>query len=132
MTKATEPFHILFLGSHPDEGNDDAWMGNGYATLAEANADFEIDPMDLAFKWISERANAEPERRLNICDGQAQVVRDCAFVWLTGAGVDVLKENPHFVRKRRDTSDREWQREIAMEAGMLHGVDAYNEAMGNE
>lgn len=26
--------------------------------------------------------------------------------------------------------DREWRREIAMEAGMLHGVDAYNDAMG--
>ena len=24
----------------------------------------------------------------------------------------------------------DWRREIAMEAGMLHGVDAYNEAMG--
>ena len=24
----------------------------------------------------------------------------------------------------------EWRREIALEAGMLHGVDAYNEAMG--
>ena len=24
----------------------------------------------------------------------------------------------------------EWRREMAMEAGMLHGVDAYNEAMG--
>ena len=26
--------------------------------------------------------------------------------------------------------DEEWRREIAMEAGMLHGVDAYNEVMG--
>lgn len=24
----------------------------------------------------------------------------------------------------------DWKREIAMEAGMLHGVDAYNEVMG--
>jgi len=26
--------------------------------------------------------------------------------------------------------DREWQNEIAMEAGMLHGCDAHNEVMG--
>jgi hypothetical protein len=26
--------------------------------------------------------------------------------------------------------DAEWQRERAMEAGMLHGIDAYNEVMG--
>jgi hypothetical protein len=28
--------------------------------------------------------------------------------------------------------DESWRREIAMEAGMLHGVSAYNEAMGWE
>jgi hypothetical protein len=27
-------------------------------------------------------------------------------------------------------SDDEWRREQAMEAGMLHGIDAYNEMMG--
>jgi len=26
--------------------------------------------------------------------------------------------------------DAEWRREMAMEAGMLHGVEAYNDAMG--
>lgn len=26
--------------------------------------------------------------------------------------------------------DSDWQREMAMEAGMLHGADAYNEMMG--
>jgi hypothetical protein len=26
--------------------------------------------------------------------------------------------------------DDEWRHEMAMEAGMLHGIDAYNEAMG--
>jgi hypothetical protein len=28
------------------------------------------------------------------------------------------------------SSDREWQRERAVEAGMLHGVEAYNDVMG--
>lgn len=27
--------------------------------------------------------------------------------------------------------DAAWRREIAIEAGMLHGVEAYNEALGN-
>ena len=31
-----------------------------------------------------------------------------------------------------DDDDESWKREIAMEAGMLHGVGAYNEAMGWE
>mgnify|MGYP003660245791 CR=1 FL=1 len=29
-----------------------------------------------------------------------------------------------------DDDDGDWRREIAMEAGMLHGVSAYNEVMG--
>lgn len=29
-----------------------------------------------------------------------------------------------------DDDDDSWRQEIAMEAGMLHGVDAYNDAMG--
>ena len=29
-----------------------------------------------------------------------------------------------------DEDDDDWRREMAMEAGMLHGIDAYNEAMG--
>ena len=39
---------------------------------------------------------------------------------------DLYDEHP------QDTtvSDDEWRREQAMEAGMLHGIDAYNEMMG--
>lgn len=50
------------------------------------------------------------------------------YAWIELDGPDIHEErkNPHY--KRRD--DREWQREIAMEAGMLHGCDAYNDAMG--
>jgi hypothetical protein len=29
-----------------------------------------------------------------------------------------------------EAEDSAWRREIALEAGMLHGVDAYNDAMG--
>lgn len=34
--------------------------------------------------------------------------------------------------REREADNRAWQRELAMEAGMLHGIDAYNEAMGCE
>jgi len=30
----------------------------------------------------------------------------------------------------KEDIDREWRQEMAMEAGMLHGIDAYNEVMG--
>jgi hypothetical protein len=43
-----------------------------------------------------------------------------------GCMQDLYDEHP------QDTtvSDDEWRREQAMEAGMLHGIDAYNEMMG--
>jgi len=39
----------------------------------------------------------------------------------------LVKKNPHFVE---DDSDREWRREIANQAGMAGGCEAYNDAMG--
>lgn len=39
---------------------------------------------------------------------------------------DLYDEHP----QDTSVSDDEWRREQAMEAGMLHGIDAYNEIMG--
>ena len=39
---------------------------------------------------------------------------------------DLYDEHP----QDTSVSDDEWRREQAMEAGMLHGIDAYNEMMG--
>ncbi len=44
-------------------------------------------------------------------------------------GPDVREVHDTGVRRKAEDSGT-WQREMAMEAGMLHGVDAYNEAMG--
>jgi hypothetical protein len=35
-----------------------------------------------------------------------------------------------YERSRTREDDDSWKQELAMEAGMLHGIDAYNEAMG--
>jgi hypothetical protein len=41
------------------------------------------------------------------------------------------EKTTQFVRHVYNMNDDDsWRREIAQEAGMLHGVDAYNEAMG--
>lgn len=53
---------------------------------------------------------------------------DTAYVQLEGHDGDTLRKNPAF-RPSRD-SDAEWRREMAMEAGMLGGVNAYNDFMG--
>jgi hypothetical protein len=51
-------------------------------------------------------------------------------VWVALAGPDVEQERQVYKRKDARDSDAEWKREIAMEAGMLHGCDGYNEVMG--
>lgn len=53
---------------------------------------------------------------------------DVAFVEIDGPGIYAKRANPCF-RPSRDCDD-EWRREIAREEGMLHGCEAYNEAMG--
>lgn len=43
----------------------------------------------------------------------------------TATDADIREE-----QREREADNRAWQRELAMEAGMLHGVDAYNDMMG--
>ena len=110
----TTKYSVNFWGSHPDSDNDDCWTGHDFATLAEAEAFF-----------------AAP----SFCDYCPS--RDVAFIELalgTREGCVAytetirVRKNPEF-RKRREDHD-EWRREIAREAGMLHGIDAYNDEMG--
>ena len=101
--KAEHPFQILALGSHPDDGNDDCAYGLDFKTLDEARKAF--------------LANHE---------------RSVAYVALEGPGVSELRKNPAFAPPRTRRTDDDWRREIAMQAGMDLGVEAYNDAMGYE
>ena len=47
------------------------------------------------------------------------------------SGVIFVKGVEYYVdHEYEDEDDDDWRHEMAMEAGMLHGIDAYNEAMG--
>lgn len=109
------PFSVLFWGSHPDEGNDDCHSGDDFATIEEARGAFD--------------------------DWQSTAGSDAAYtthVQLDGPDVHEIKQvvsDEELTRRKRAREQEakrdaaEWQREIAMEAGMLGGCDAYNEAM---
>lgn len=56
--------------------------------------------------------------------GKAELLSNYSFI--SAPPQDVK----YFAPIRDEDVDDEWRREIAQEAGMLHGVDAYNEAMG--
>jgi hypothetical protein len=115
-------YSVNIFGSHPEEGNDDCHTGAEFPTIGPALAVFE---------------NLEEHFR-----------PAAIFSWGPHYFVELLEgsrngEDYHIVRRisvrevgtkpERDSSDDDdWRREQAMEAGMLHGIDAYNDAMGFE
>jgi hypothetical protein len=55
--------------------------------------------------------------------------RDTEYFVIDSYGFYYETKNPFF-RARKKGIDREWLNEIANEAGMLGGCDAYNDVMG--
>jgi len=106
---AATPYTVLQWCSHPDDGNDDCQTGEDFETLALAEKAYD----DLVAKYF------------------------IAFIELKGPdGLRRVRANPAFNAKRvareRAQDDAEWRHEQAVEAGMLGGIEAYNEAMGYE
>lgn len=102
-----KPYSVNHWGSHPDEGNDDCWTGWDFATLAEAEAEFN-NPTFIAYTDFE---------------------RGVAYIQMDGPDIYRVRKNPGF-KPSPEPSDREWRREIAMEEGMLNGIDSYNDWMG--
>lgn len=94
-------YSVNLWGSHPDSNNDDCCTGWDFETLTEARERFEVERNGY----------------------------DLPFVELTGPGVYEVARTKNVVDARRDDRS-DWNREIAMEAGMLHGIDAYNDIQG--
>jgi len=116
MSKASHeanktPYSVNWWGSHPDADNDDCWTGEDYATLAEAREAFASVPGN----------RYSPSHTV-------------AFVELDGPDVYEVRPNPAFDRARCEREDRAddqmWKNEIATQAGMGLGVEAYNDYMG--
>lgn len=98
------PWAVNLWGSHPDRGNDDCWTGDDFETRAEAEAVF-TDPGEYFLAHM----------------------RGVTHVELRGPDVYRVKRIAPDPAPRVDDS---WRREMAMEAGMGLGIDAYNDMMG--
>ena len=109
MNDPSKPFTVSLWETHPDEDNDDCSTGADFATEAEARA--AIANLDAHFNPV--------------------YFSTTPYIELDGPGVNEVTLRPG-VKKRakQQDDDGEWRREQAMEAGMLGGCDAYNEAMG--
>lgn len=100
-------YSVNLWGSKPGE-NDDCWTGADFSTLEEARAVL-ADPWSHFSRSYHESSTA--------------------YFELDGPDVNEITKNPSFKpRKQRD--DGEWRREAAMQAGMMGGVECYNDAMG--
>jgi len=106
MTNA-KPFTVSLWSSHPDDDNDDCCTDADFSSLADAHAC--IADLDAHF--------------------DARYFSDVPFVLLDGPGVHEVTKRPG-VRTLRTLPNDAWREEGAMQAGMMGGVDAYNEAMG--
>lgn len=120
-------FSVTLCGSHPhNEDFDDCWTGVDYATLEEARAVFDApDPIEAMSRNCQDPAGF-----------RSYYHNDTPYVWLLGPGVEEVRELPgaQKILKRMarevEAFEREWQHEIARQAGMGGGCEAYNEAMG--
>lgn len=107
------PFSVDLWGSDPEEGNDDCWMGTEFASLAEAQAAYQ-DPAAISADLADSQYIVLSENVV-----RADGVREMAIL--------AKRVNPSFKRRR---ANRDWDQEIATQAGMAGGVEAYNDALG--
>lgn len=109
MSDESKPYAVNLWGSNPDEGNDDCHTGADFATLDEARAVY-TNPWSVFDRRHYEACTAVFE--------------------IDGPDVYDTRDNPEYASSNDDAFNDEWRREIAIEAGMCMGIDAYNDAMG--
>lgn len=103
------PFAVLHWGSHPDQGNDDCYSGSDYDTLSEAVAAFQKSaPFDIAYIEI----DGATEEQLSALGIQSS-----------------LRQNPDYSAKACKFEDDLARQERTMQAGMMGGCQAYNDAL---
>lgn len=119
--KKDHPYSVLYWGSHPNEDNDDCYTGEDFDTKEAAVAFFNGE--------VQDPPNMPGYYRTCVAYIEIDGLEDSD---LKAFGIERIRKNPNFVpepiKDRRD--DEDWRHEQAMEAGMLHGIDAYNETMG--
>ncbi len=114
-TKQLKSYSVNFWGSHPNAGNDDCYCGEDFATVAEARAYF-TDPS----RWGTYVIDCS---HVELASGERS--QDGAL-WVKTIKV---RKNPEYQASQQD--DKDWRNEIATQAGMLGGIEAYNEALGS-
>lgn len=104
-------YSVDLFGSHPSEDNDDCFCGQDFDCLADA-VNYWRNP------FVDSRA-------CNYADA-----KHVAFVVLSGPDLYEVRANSLYEPATADVDDGDWQREFSRQAGMLGGIDAYNQSRG--
>lgn len=99
-------YKVDIYGSDPMLENDDCWTGKEFEGYDQALHCFEFP--EEHFKSLS----------------------SCTFIMLESPTGLYSQRRIAPDPKTEEGVDKEWQRELAREAGMLHGCGAYNDMMG--
>jgi hypothetical protein len=114
MSDTTKPYAVCLWGSKPGE-NDDCWTGKEFSSLEEAVSAYN-NPSEMS-------DSIAYDIKVALHDGSE------LWVELSGKGIDQSRcISPGRKRTARENDDH--RREMAMEAGMAFGCDAYNDMMG--
>src|SRR5271170_1967091 len=97
-------FAVNHWGSHPDCNNDDCFTGDDFPSLAEAKAS-------------------------SLYQGSTF---DVQYIELDGPGIHEVRLNPNYSARECRMQDSLECSERAMQAGMMGGCRAYNEAIGSD
>lgn len=122
-----KPYSVNCWGSHPDDGNDDCWSGEDFATLTEAEA--------AAANWreifgfvVGETTHVEIVAWTGHVMGGLMEYERISVTQVVSD--EEIQHRAKRDRERSERDSRQWRHEIAMQAGMGTGIDAYNETMG--
>lgn len=109
-------YTISAWGSHPDLNNDNCWYGEDCHTFLEL--------VNLLGTYFAKKDSSVEYFELG-CNVSSSVPAELVD-WDPKGFYQVIK-NPYFRPRRKDTL---WESEIATQAGMMGGCEAYNDAMG--
>ena len=107
------PYNVDLWCSHPCEDDDSCMSGANYVDRDKALADFNM------VKEAMERGDAR-------CFGA--LLRNIEWLIADGHDLDLEFRNPNY--NPEPDYDDGWAEEIAHQAGMGMGIDAYNDHMG--
>lgn len=116
-------YTVNLHGSDPALENDDCYTGDEFPTLEEARKVFQ-DPFSyfhgpLMTVVVNGKCEQIAQPGASYYSGE---------LWVEIDGHDVHEVRCHTKGSKKRAND-DWRHEQAMEAGMLHGVEAYNDVM---